>query len=118
MEENASWGSNSKFPNIKAQRLQEGTSAATGAMSSTFGKVITQAETKGEAPPPPTTLWSDTDFVTFQFKSSHLPFSKEFYRDYQTLKSKLNYMIVSMKNNLLLRLFMMEDREREKERWR
>ncbi|KAL5098142.1 hypothetical protein RYX36_002469 [Vicia faba] len=41
--------------------------------------------------------------------SYYLPFSKEFQGDYHALQSKSTPTIISMKNNLLLRLLMLED---------
>ncbi|KAL5065811.1 hypothetical protein RYX36_027548 [Vicia faba] len=75
----------------------------------TFGKVCPKAQFEGGAPPPPSTFSSDVGFDTLCFKSSDLHFSKEFPSDYQSLKSKLNHVIISMNANFMLRTFMVED---------
>lgn len=46
---------------------------------------------------------------------SYIPFSKEFPRDYLTLKSKSNFEIISMKDNLLLRKSIIWDFNRKRQ---
>lgn len=45
----------------------------------------------------------------------HLPFSKEFPSDYQDLRPKSNPTIVRMKDNLLLKVLMLEHVDRERQ---
>lgn len=98
---------------MNVEMLKEGSSPATGTISPTFWKASIQVPSKGEAPSPRATLWSDVDFVTLRLKIFHLPFSNKFTADYQALQSKLVHTIASMKDNLLLSALMFEDIDQE-----
>lgn len=98
---------------VKDQRLKEGISYALNTYYPIIWKVNTQVPSIGEAPSPPTTFWSNVGFYTLQFKNSYLPFSKQFYANYQTLCSKQTSTIVSMKGNLLLRVLVLQDVDQE-----
>lgn len=80
--------------------LDEGPSSDVDTAPPTSRKASTQAPSTGEAPPPLVTLWSDVDFNTLRFKSTHIPLSKEFPTDYQDLHSKWTSLIISMNDNL------------------
>lgn len=71
--------------NVKAQRMEYVSSQATGNTSLAVGGVSVHKSSKGEAPPPPSTLWSDVGFDNFRFMDSHLPFFEEFPNDYEAL---------------------------------
>lgn len=65
----------------------------------------------GRFPQTPSAWWNDVDIDTLHFKSSHLPFSKEFSTDYQTFSIKLVLNLVNMKDTLLLRALMLQEVE-------
>lgn len=71
-------------PNAKAQRLEEGS-------LSIADKTDMAVPLVGRVPPTPPTRWDDVGIDTLWFRSSHLPFSKEFLVDYQALCSKPSF---------------------------
>lgn len=99
---------------MKGKRLEKGCPPVIGIVFPTSRKASIQVPLEGDAPYPPATLWSDVVFDTLQFKSLHLPFSKEFPGDYQAFQYKLTPVIISMKDNLLLRALMLEDVDRKR----
>lgn len=88
--------------------MEEGSSQAIDNISPIVRWVL-----KGEASSPPPTSWSDVDFNILKFISSYFLFSKEFLRDYQTLQYNSTLVIISLKDNLLLRVLMFKDVDRK-----
>lgn len=87
-------------PDAKAQRLEDG-------FIYVINKAGEIAPYTDEAPFAPTNWWNDVGFETLLFKSSRLPFSKEFPANYPIVCSKLISTIVNMNDTLLMRELML-----------
>lgn len=99
---------------MKARRLEEGSSQVPGNIPPTLREGSTQKFPEDKAPTPPTILWSDTSFDDIQFIGSHIPFSEEFHGDYKALKSTPPLSLISINDNLLLKVLMLEDVDRKR----